>query len=128
MYCVSKMIEHYGGYDEADSSYIREPKGGSFADLLPGGVAHIKLDENFGRYTVIDREGGMIALSTIQRSKKASDLEFRRELFNAATDSAYHYGTKNAFVIEGSELTSVDDYEKELLRAEKEERTEGENE
>nr|WGE05005.1 hypothetical protein P5640_22735 [Bacillus subtilis] len=50
---------------------------------------------------VTGRDGGIIALSTVRHNPKATELEIRRALFNAATDVAYHYGAKNAFVVQG---------------------------
>ncbi|MEC2268523.1 hypothetical protein [Bacillus subtilis] len=120
MYCVSKMTNHYGSYGESDSSYIRESLTGPFFDLFPDGQAFIELDEERGTYKVADQDGGVIAFSTITRSKKATDLEFSRQLFNAAADAACHYGAKNAFVVNETVKIPVDEYEAELLKAEKE--------
>mgnify|MGYP001045688823 CR=1 FL=1 len=120
MYCVSKMTNHYGSYGESDSSYIRESLTGPFFDLFPDGQAFIELDEERGTYKVTDQEGGVIAFSTVTRSKKATDLEFSRQLFNVAADAACHYGAKNAFVVNETVKIPVDEYEAELLKAEKE--------
>lgn len=67
-----------------------------------------------------DQDGGVIAFSTVTRSKKATDLEFSRQLFNAAADAASHYGAKNAYVVDGEMKIPVDEYDTELLKAEKE--------
>ncbi|MCY8797795.1 hypothetical protein [Bacillus inaquosorum] len=120
MYCVSKMTNHYGSYGASDSSYIREALTGPFSDLFPDGQAFIELDEVRQTYKVTDQDGGVIAFSTITRSKKATDLEFSRQLFNAAADVASHYGAKNAYVVDGKVKIPVDEYEAELLKAEKE--------
>ncbi|MCY7811593.1 hypothetical protein P8868_18225 [Bacillus inaquosorum] len=120
MYCVSKMTDHYGNYGESDSSYIRESLTGPFSDLFPDGQAFIELDEERGTYKVTGQDGGVIAFSTVTRSKKATDLEFSRQLFNAAADAACHYGVKNAYVVDGAVNIPVDEYEAELLKAEKE--------
>ncbi|MCI4136322.1 hypothetical protein MMJ09_04130 [Bacillus vallismortis] len=120
MYCVSKMTNHYGNYGESDSSYIRESLTGLFSDLFPDGQAFIELDEAGGTYKVTGQDGGVIAFSTVTRSKKATNLESRRCIFNAAADVACHYGAKNAFVIDGAIKIPVDEYEAELLKAEKE--------
>ncbi|MCY9034715.1 hypothetical protein [Bacillus inaquosorum] len=120
MYCVSKMTNHYGSYGESDSSYIRESLTGPFSDLFPDGQAFIELDEERGTYKVTDQDSGVIAFSTTTRSKKATDLDFSRQLFNAAADAACHYGAKNAFVVSGTVKIPVDEYEAELLKAETE--------
>ncbi|MGQ8920968.1 hypothetical protein ACUUYQ_03685 [Bacillus halotolerans] len=120
MYCVSKMTDHYGSYGKSSSSYIREALTGSFTDLFPDGQAFIELYEVSGTYKVTGQDGGVIAFSTVTRSKNATDLEFRRCLFNAAADAACHYGAKNAFVIDGAMKMPVDEYEADLLKAEKE--------
>ncbi|MGQ9006940.1 hypothetical protein ACTXHP_01720 [Bacillus stercoris] len=122
MYCVSKMTEFWGSYGESGSSYIRETKGGSFTGLLPGDVALIELDTERGIYMVTGRDGGIIALSTVRYNPKAAELEVRRALFNAATDVAYHYGAKNAFVVQGVDRIPVNEYEVGLLTAEGDER------
>ncbi|XYY59571.1 hypothetical protein ACNSPU_16955 [Bacillus velezensis] len=120
MYCVSRMTDHYGNYGESDSSYIRESLIGPFSDLFPDGQAFIEMDEERGTYRVTGQDGGVIAFSTVTRSKKATDLEFSRQLFNAATDATCHYGAKNSFVVNGTVKIPVDEYEAELLKAEKE--------
>ncbi|WP_348709828.1 hypothetical protein [Bacillus subtilis] len=119
MYCVSKMTDYYGNYGESDSAYIRESLAGPFSDLFPDGQAFIELDEKRGTYKVTGQDGGVIAFSTVTRSKKATDLEFSRQLFNAAADAACHYGAKNAYVVDGTINIPVDEYEAELLKAEK---------
>ncbi|MEC1432090.1 hypothetical protein P9C69_15590 [Bacillus subtilis] len=120
MYCVSKMTDYYGNYGESDSAYIRESLAGPFSDLFPDGQAFIELDEERGTYKVTGQDGGVIAFLTVTRSKKATDLEFSRQLFNAAADAACHYGAKNAYVVDGAINIPVDEYEAELLKAEKE--------
>ncbi|NPC94019.1 hypothetical protein HOO54_17795 [Bacillus sp. WMMC1349] len=126
MYCVLKMVDHYGDYGTAETTYIREPKDGGYTELLTDGVAFIELDTENGTYKVMDRDGCVIVLSTVSRGDEFTDLEFRRSLFNSAADSAYHYGAKDAFVIEGTVKTPVDEYESELLKAERTNRIEGE--
>ncbi|GIN75368.1 MULTISPECIES: hypothetical protein [Bacillus] len=125
MFCVLKMFDHYGDYGTAETTYIRESKGDGFTDLFPSGVTFIELNLEKGTYKVKDRDGCLIVFSTVSRGDELTDLEFRRELFNSATDSAYHYGAKDAFVIEGLVKTPVDEYEAELLKEERTIRNEG---
>ncbi|MDJ1630655.1 hypothetical protein QNN00_08725 [Bacillus velezensis] len=119
MYCVSRMTEFWGVTENQAAHTSERQKAGALRGSLPGRIALIELDTERGTYIVTGRDGGIIAMSTIKRNKKASDTDFRRVLLEAATDAAIHFGAKNAFVLRGSERMPLDEYEAELFAEEK---------